>query len=285
MVVKCWSDRWDTGGQFTESALLFALDARSGRPKWTYTAKDSIRHNAVAMGGGRVYLIDRPPAPFDDIRLSETAARAQARRLAAAGSRSEDEEFHRLTDHPPGAMVSLDQNTGEVLWRTDENVFGTMLAYSAQNDILLMGFQAAHQASRDSERGNRLAAYRAADATRLWNTAVEYADRPVLVGRTVYAPPGARDLLTGKPLPFELQRSYGCGIVAGAERLLVFRSATLGYCDLAGNRRTENYGGIRPGCWIAAVPAGGLTLMADAASWCTCSYLNQATIALKPHTP
>jgi len=64
--------------------------------------------------------------------------------------------------------------------------------------------------------------------------------------------------------------------------MLVFRSATLGYFDLTGTRRTENYGGIRPGCWINAIPAGGLIMMADAASWCTCSYLNQATCALQP---
>jgi len=65
--------------------------------------------------------------------------------------------------------------------------------------------------------------------------------------------------------------------------MLVFRSATLGYVDLTGGSGyIENYGGIRPGCWINAIPAGGLILMADAASWCTCSYLNQATCALQP---
>jgi len=64
--------------------------------------------------------------------------------------------------------------------------------------------------------------------------------------------------------------------------LMVFRSATLGYVDLSRGPQTENYGGIRPGCWINAIPAGGLVLLADAASWCTCSYLNQATIALAP---
>jgi hypothetical protein len=62
----------------------------------------------------------------------------------------------------------------------------------------------------------------------------------------------------------------------------VYRSATLGYWDLEGSQQTENYGGIRPGCWVNAIPAGGLVLLADAASWCTCSYLNQATIALQP---
>ena len=59
-------------------------------------------------------------------------------------------------------------------------------------------------------------------------------------------------------------------------------SALLGYIDLTRGQQTENHGGIRPGCWVNAIPAGGLVLLADAASWCTCSYLNQATIALEP---
>ena len=59
-LIKCWSDRWDTGRQFTESILFFALDADTGRLLWSFTPEHSIRHNAIAIGGGRVYLIDRP---------------------------------------------------------------------------------------------------------------------------------------------------------------------------------------------------------------------------------
>ena len=263
-LVKCWSDRWDTGGLFTESRLLFALDAETGKLGWTYAPKHSIRHNTIAMGGGRVYLIDRPPAPLDDIRARK--------------------ETGPLSQHVPGRLVALDRATGKPLWKGEEDAFGTLLVYSAEHDVLLVAYQAAHQASRDSERGDRMAAFRAADGAPLWDVEAQYADRPVLADRTIYAPPGAWDLLTGKRLEFELERSYGCGIVAGSRRTLLFRSATLAYRNLEGPSRTENYGGIRPGCWIAAIPAGGLVLMADAASWCTCSYLNQASVALQPAT-
>ena len=281
-LVKCWSDRWDTSGQFTESVLLFALNVHTGELKWAFKPERSIRHNAVALGSGRVYVIDRSPAPFDDIRLSEKKARMEARRRSSASGNSEREEFRRLTQHPPGRLLALDRQTGDVLWNAKEDAFGTLLLHSAEHDVVLMAYQAVHQASRDSERGDRLAAFRAADGVRLWEVQADYKDRPVLCNQTVYAPPGAWDLLTGKRLPFALDRSYGCGIVVGSDRLLVFRSATLGYLDLKGNCPVENYGGIRPGCWIPAVPAGGLLLMPDAASWCTCSYLNQATIALQP---
>ena len=64
--------------------------------------------------------------------------------------------------------------------------------------------------------------------------------------------------------------------------MLVFRSATLGFLDLNSGRGTENFGGIRPGCWINALPVGGLVLMPDATARCNCSYLIKASIALQP---
>jgi hypothetical protein len=127
-----------------------------------------------------------------------------------------------------------------------------------------------------------MAVFRATDGSQLWDVQADYADRPVLNGRTIYAPPGAWDLLTGRKLAFILERSYGCGIVAGCRNMLVFRSATLGYIDLTTSPATQNYGGVRPGCWIAGIPAGGILMMPDAASWCSCSYLNQGTLALRP---
>ncbi|MBL7134253.1 MAG: chitobiase/beta-hexosaminidase C-terminal domain-containing protein, partial [Phycisphaerae bacterium] len=67
-----------------------------------------------------------------------------------------------------------------------------------------------------------------------------------------------------------------------APGMLLFRSATLGYRDVLADRPTTDYGGIRPGCWINTIPAGGLVLMPDATTGCKCSYLNKATIALQP---
>lgn len=65
--------------------------------------------------------------------------------------------------------------------------------------------------------------------------------------------------------------------------MLVFRSATLGYFDLSDPEKgVRNFGGIRPGCWVNALPVAGLLLMPDATDRCNCSYLIKATIALKP---
>ncbi|MHB8902130.1 MAG: outer membrane protein assembly factor BamB family protein [Thermoguttaceae bacterium] len=275
-LVKCWSDRWDTGDQFTESTLLFALDARTGRLLWTFQPRDSIRHNAIAIGSGRVYLVDRPVAAQDALGFPDPPASASKRRGVAAASAETPDK-----NHPLGRLVALDLETGQVRWQSDEQIFGTLLIHSAEHGLVWMGYQAAHQASRASELGNRMAVFDATEGKRLWDRPADYADRPLLNGRTVYAPPGAWDLVTGQELPFQLERSYGCGTVAGCRTMLLFRSATLGYVDLEASPQTQNYGGIRPGCWIAAIPAGGVLLMPDAASWCSCSYLNQGTIVLR----
>ena len=70
-------------------------------------------------------------------------------------------------------------------------------------------------------------------------------------------------------------------IIAGSTHLLVFRSATLGYLDLTRDAGTENFGGIRPGCWFNAIVAGGMVLVPDGSSKCACSYQMRSWLALQ----
>jgi outer membrane protein assembly factor BamB len=266
LVKESWRSylgKLDMTNLFSESTLLFAMDAKSGKRKWSFTPEHSIRHNCVAVGTNRVYLIDRPLAQGDTPKSGPKGV---------------------SIPHPTGRFLCLDIRTGKVLWQVREDVFGTLLALSEKHDVLVMAYQPT-SFKLDSEVGNRLAAYRASDGQRLWSIEAKYKSRPIINDRALYVEPGKWDLLTGARLPFQFSRSYGCGILAASQRMLVFRSATLGYVDLEGTRDTENYGGIRPGCWVNAIPAGGLVLMGDAASWCTCSYLNQATMALEPVEP
>ena len=259
--------KWRFGGssdmstQFTESVLLFALDANSGKLKWSYTPQHSIRNNAIAIAAGRVYLIDRELAKMDDLRGGKKDA-----------------------PHRPGMLIALDADTGRQLWTQTDDVFGTMLAASAAHDVLLMSYQDT-RFKLDSEAGGRIAVFRVSDGSPLWDLRTRYGSRAIINDRTIYAQPGAWDLLSGKQQQFRFSRSYGCGILAGSTRLLVYRSATLGYTDLLQDKGTQNYGGIRPGCWINAIPAGGLVLMPDATDRCTCNYLIKSSIALKPLEP
>jgi outer membrane protein assembly factor BamB len=252
------SDLWG------ESTTLFALDATSGKLLWQYDAEHSIRNNAIAIGPGRVFLIDRPIANEDKWDPND-----QSRKLPAVKS----------VNHPPGRLVALDATNGKTVWHSEPTAFGTMLAYSAQHDALLMGYQST-RFKLPSEVGGKIAVFSGKSGEPLWEKDARYVTRPLINDRTIYAQGGAWDLLTGEERPFNLERSYGCGQLAGSKHMLLFRSATLGYLDLTRGSGVENFGGIRPGCWINALPVGGLVLVPDASAGCQCSYQNRSWMAL-----
>ncbi|MCD6391949.1 MAG: PQQ-binding-like beta-propeller repeat protein [Planctomycetes bacterium] len=254
--------RSDMQTQFTQSVLLFAMDARTGKLKWSYKPKHSIRNNSIAIGADKIYFIDGPLALKDRFR-------------------SNKETDPNAPPPPPALLIGLDMTNGEIAWKSSDNIYGTMLQVSEKHDILLMSYQDT-RFKLASEIGGKMAAFGASDGKRLWDVEAKYSSRPILNDSTIYAQPGAWDLLTGAKKDFVFERSYGCGILAGSTNLLAFRSATLGYRDLLSSNATANYGGIRPGCWINTIPAGGLLLVPEASNRCVCSYLIKATIALQP---
>ena len=265
-IVKWRYLKGDMSRQFTESESLFALEPSTGSLRWRYDAEHSIRHNAVSIGdtpnGGRVFLIDRETARVD--------------RLAYRRGETETKD----PEHLPGKLLALDARTGEVEWTSDEEVWGTMLAFDAESEVLLMAYQPT-RFRLPSEVGGRLAAYHSRNGYRLWTRKADYSSRPLIRQGAVYAQGGSWDVQSGTPRPFPFQRSYGCGILAGSEHLFLFRSATLGYIDIDQPETVRNFGGLRPGCWINALPVGGIVLVPDGSAGCACSYQNRASMALE----
>lgn len=252
----------DMKKQLTESNRLFAFDIKTGRLKWQHDSKDSFRHNAIAIADDKIYIIDRPLAEFD--RIKETKRKP----------------LPKTRKHPTGELICLSIADGYVLWKNDKDIYGTMLAVSPENNALLMSYQPT-SFRLSSEKGGRLSVFDSNTGKKTWEAKASYSSRPLINGKTVYAQGGAWDLTSGKPKPFNFKRSYGCGILASCENMMFFRSATLGYFDFNKNTKIENYGGVRPGCWINAIPAGGLVLVPDASAACSCSYLNKSWFALE----
>lgn len=254
----------------TESVLLFALDAKTGELKWRFEPEHSIRNNAIAVAGDRVYVIDRELVAKDHVADPKRDGRHE-KKLPA-------------DQVPGGVLVALDARTGKEAWRNDEDIFGTQLSVSEAHSTLLMNYQAVRHTffALPSETGGRLAGFDLETGRRRWDQEAEYQTRPLINDYTVYAQGGAWNLITGEPIPFHLERSYGCGQISASKNLMLFRSATLGYRDLSRSEKTENYGGIRPSCWINAIPANGLVLVPDGSSKCLCSYQMKAWFALQP---
>ncbi|MEX2577469.1 MAG: PQQ-binding-like beta-propeller repeat protein [Verrucomicrobiales bacterium] len=264
VVVHGWRPA-DMSSLFSESKSLVAFDVESGDLLWRYDADESIRHNSIAIAEGRVFLIDRAVAEGD--LLSNAEAR-----------RGEEAETF---EHPPGKLLRLNARTGEEEWSQSEEIWGTMLAYSEPRDMLLMSYQST-RFKLPSETGGRLAVFHGEEGYRLWEREANYNTRPLIRDESIVSGSGSWDLQSGEELPFDFSRSYGCGQMAASEHLLLFRSATLGYFDTSSEEpRIENFGGVRPGCWINALPAGGLVLLPDASAGCSCSYQNRSWIAFQ----
>ena len=252
--------------QFSESTSLFAYDVQTEKLLWRFNAEKSIRHNAIATGAGRVHLIDRALA-VDDLLSRAPARRGQPPKTPAVG-------------HPTGELITLDAKSGDRVWESQKDIFGTALAFSERHDVLLMFYQPT-SFRLPSEVGGRIAAFHAGGGYRMWEKKINYRTRPLINGKTIVAHPSALDLMTGETKAMSVPKSYGCGQLSGSKNLLMFRSGTLGYFDYTRKAGTENYGGIRTGCWINALPVGGLVLVPDASAGCSCSYQTRSWVALE----
>lgn len=259
--------RSDMSELLTQSEEFSAYDRGSGRRLWSYKAERSIRHNAIAIGNGSVFIIDSTLIDTD--------------RLKRLG----------MQDPLESTLLCLDAGTGKVRWQQTNDVYGTTLVLSAQYNTLLMCYQYSQRSFQfKSEAGDRLTGFNASTGDRVWDTStdkrIKYVSRPLINGQTIYAQPSAWDLLTGEPKQdyiMQGRQAGGCGNISGSRFLMLYRSGPLSYIDLTQEEKVnQSYGPMRPGCWINAIPAGGLVLMPDATDLCKCSYLMKVSVGLQP---
>ncbi len=110
---------------------------------------------------------------------------------------------------------------------------------------------------------------------------------PTLVGNRIYAYPYAYELETGERVPnWKFSRGgHGCGNVSASMRSLFIRGGNPRQIDLTGagpaGPRAVN-GVSRPGCWINMIPAGGLLMIPEASSGCSCRVAIQTTLTYVP---
>jgi len=262
-------ENWDA----TCSKQLVGMNRHTGKVLWTFDSNLAFRHNAIAVGAGKVFCIDRLPDPVV-------------------------ERMNRRGETPKGTpkLICLDVHTGKILWDTTNDVFGTWLGYSEEYDILLQ----AGRPSRDmlpDEPGDRMIAYRGKDGNVLWDRPHKYYGPCLLHGDTIItqtisldALGNAFSLLTGEQLmrnspitgidaPWQFGRNYGCNTVVGSQHLITFRSAAAGYFDLTGDSGTGNLGGFKSGCTSNLIVANGVLNAPDYTRTCTCSYQNQTSLA------
>lgn len=251
----------------SSSKYLFVLDRATGKVLWQTTARSGYRHNAVCVGGNRLFVIDRPSADH----------------LAKLRRRGESNSI-------PPRLTAFDLATGKEVWSSEEHVFGTWLSYSAKHDVLIEAGLQARDTLSDEADGMR--AWRADQGKELWHQR-DYSGPGMIHGDMVFRDRGTcdiltgavkmrRDPLTGESTEWSWARGYGCNTPAASEHLLTFRSGAAGFFDLANDGGTGNFGGFRSSCTNNLIVAGGVLVAPDYTRTCTCSYQNQTSLALVP---
>ncbi len=216
---------------------LFALDIESGQCRWIHEGK-RICNVAIAIGGGRIFLLERSDIPQQ---------RRRARRRQAPDEKEDrDADVH--------CLIALDARSGKQCWRSPvTSPVDPSNPKTRTWDGLCDYFAATHKDgvllleigdySGYLPRGKQLIAFSANDGSLLWSRDATYRRKPVIVGDVVYAEPMAYDLRTGatvnrvhpvsgRQVPWEFRRFHGCGGVSACPSCLFFRSSSIGYYDL-----------------------------------------------------
>lgn len=255
----------------TSSRRVVVMNRHTGEVLWSRDAQYGFRHNAIVPVENKLFLIDR---------LSDDALNLLARRGFAR-------------DDAP-VISAHDLSTGNTLWHSSHNVFGTWLGYSAEHDVLIQSGRTGGREHLPDEPTERIIAYRGTTGHVLWDAPVPYTGPLVIHGQQIISSgrrEGAFDLLTGQPkqrihpitgqeLAWTHTRTYGCGTVLACENLLTFRSGAAGFFDFRSDGGTGNLGGFKSGCTPNLVPADGVLNAPDYTRTCSCSYQNQTSLAL-----
>ncbi|MBC8470113.1 MAG: PQQ-binding-like beta-propeller repeat protein [Planctomycetes bacterium] len=261
------------------SDYLFAMDRHTGTVRWTY--KDgSIMNSAITVGDGRIYFAEcrNPEIMKDDdgrLRIDKFC---------------EKDLF----------IIALDAETGVKIWQRPfqfpyEHI---MFLNYAENTILFTGTY-----NKDNLVNYGLFAFAADTEEEKWQTDYiglnsagtepfgtggehgEQWQHPVINGQTIYSRPYAFDLHTGEKKQYYVYRGgNGCGGLTGSSYYLYGRGANPRMYPI----EVESTRGIpltkvtRPGCWLNIIPAGGLILVPESSSGCTCGYSLQSSVAFAP---
>jgi len=257
----------------TSSEFVVVMDRYSGDIKWVHQARYGFRHNAIVAGNDKIFVIDN---------LSEEILNKLARR----GIEPEIDPEIR----------ALNFQTGEVVWRYDDEVFGTALAYSTSHDVLLQSGHRGRRRALPDEPGDRLMVLRGDTGEMLWDRSHMQRRAPLgmheswgqILGSTGE---GALDMLTGEPLTHKHPMTgeteewawvgaLRCGTQNFSEHLVTFRSGAGGFSDLTREGMSGNITGFRPGCTNNMVVADGMLNIPEYSRGCECSYQNQTSMGL-----
>ena len=271
------SDMYYDQRALVTSTGVVCFDTATGERKWTYAGGAIVNASlAVSDGDGKVLLID-------------------SRAAAAAADKDGRVTLPVLLASKQASLVCLSAASGRVVWKrpVDElaGLQHSLYLSCARKTVVIVGTR--NQARRlwydflalDLDGGRVL-----------WRQAKQYPFRaggshgeqnrhPILRGEAVYADPYAFALRTGKPLAgWKWSRAgHGCGPVTASASCMFWRGGNPMMRDLRpGGVQGPINRVTRPGCWVNIIPAGGLVMIPESSSGCSCGFPLQTTVVYAP---
>jgi outer membrane protein assembly factor BamB len=271
---------WDFGPA-VGSDFVFVRDL-AGKLLWTYESKAGLLINQTfTIGDGRFYFVESD----NPATLTTPLGRHPYSALAGKGA----------------TLVALDLKTGQEVYRQklkeleaiQHNCFGII----KDGKLALVGSRNDGTDRKTARLWYDVHIYDAANGKRLWTASqnqqvpigAEHGEQerhPTIVGDRLYCEPKAYDLATGKLIewkwPWQVKQRRGCGTLAASASGFFFRDETCQAFDLEAGEVKPVTTETRPGCWINMIPAGGLLLVPEGSSGCTCNHSVQTSLALIP---
>ena len=265
------------------SRRLFAIDPNDGRVVWSFAASTGLIINpAVAVAEGNVLLVESNNAQT----LAADNGRATAQQLLSEGA----------------WLTAIDVSSGSMNWRKPldmQKVEHNIYLSASQGKVVAVGSRNSGKSRDESEVLYDISVFDADGGRPVWSTTQrqgtkiggdhgEQDHRPVIVNDRLYCEPFGYQLHTGRPLidlQWNAKHRRGCGNLAASASTFFFRENVASMFDLRTNTYAQVTQVTRPGCWINILPAGGLLLIPEASSGCTCNFPIQTSLAFLPSPP
>ena len=257
---------WYEGGSDYEagkvtSEYIFALDQNSGEVIWKHDAGVLI-NSTVTIHKQTVYLLES--------RQADGKPNFSGRFPAELPS-----DLH---------IVALDAQTGVEKWTRPvdySNIRFMVYLATAQNTLVAAG--------TDKDKNFHTFAYDTEMGQPLWNHTEQtkkthhsgHLSHPTIVGDRLYVNKFSFDLRSGEVLNLDPFDWHGCGTMSAGQHTIFHRYEFHGMMDIETGQRTELLG-VRSGCWLGLIPAGGMLLAPESGSGCSCRHALQTSVAYIP---
>jgi len=258
------------------SDRLFGVDTATGETRWEYSG-GAIINSTITIGEGVIYFVES----------TAKTARAKAGTI---------QTIEQLTDQK---LVALDLSSGQRQWERDHDFsklqFMTYLVY-ADDMLVVTGTDKDKNYHTYALAASRRVTNEGSDdqsiqppGSLLWEDHHKegkghhsgHLQHPVIVGGTFYSDQWAFDLKTGKQIRDDLPERRGCGTMSASKYSMFFRHYFHGMWNLDTNKRSQ-FQGIRSGCWLGLIPAGGMLLAPETSAGCSCTHSIQTSVGYLP---